>query len=85
MTSLPELGPYLGRLCALADPGKRWVPLDDIRLDLATGVLDLASAARDFGDDRGAVVGGVEDLDFGLAGAGGVDVAFAVDGGAAGV
>jgi hypothetical protein len=33
------------------------VPLDDIRLDLATGVLDLASAARDFGDDRGAVIG----------------------------
>ena len=33
------------------------MPLDDIRLDLATGVLDLASAARDFGDDRGAVIG----------------------------
>jgi len=57
MTSLPELGPYLGRLCALAEPGEPWVRLDDIRLDLATGVLDLASAARDFGDDRGAVVG----------------------------
>jgi hypothetical protein len=56
MTTLPELGPYLGRLCALAEPGERWVPLDDIRLDLATGVLDLASAARGFGDDRGAVV-----------------------------
>lgn len=56
MTALPELGPHLGRLCALAEPGERWVPLDDIRLDLATGVLELASAARGFGDDRGAVV-----------------------------
>jgi hypothetical protein len=57
MLALPELGPHLGRLCALAEPGDAWVPLDDIRLDLATGVLDLVSAARDFGDDRGAVIG----------------------------
>jgi hypothetical protein len=56
VTALPELGPHLGRLCALAEPGERWVVLDDIRLDLATGVLELAAAARGFGDDRGAVV-----------------------------
>ena len=56
LTTLPELGPHLGRLCALAEPGEHWVLLDDIRLDLATGVLELASAARGFGDDRAAVV-----------------------------
>ena len=54
--TLPELGPHLGRLCALAESDDQWVLLDDIRLDLATGVLELASAARGFGDDRPAVV-----------------------------
>lgn len=54
---LPELGPHLGRLCALVEPADRWAALDDIRLDLATSVLELASAARGFGDDRAAVVG----------------------------
>ena len=57
LSQLPELGPHLGRLCALAEPTVRWAPLDDIRLDLATAVLELASAARGFGDDRAAVVG----------------------------
>ena len=54
---LPELGPHLGRLCALVQPSTRWAALDDIRLDLATGVLELAAAARGFGDDRATVVG----------------------------
>ena len=57
VTLLPELGPHLGRLCALADPAPRWVGLEDVRLDLATGVLELASAARAFGDDQVAVAG----------------------------
>jgi hypothetical protein len=57
---LPELGPWLGRLCnaGAASRVKHFVPLDDIRLALATGVLDLAGAARGFSsDDRAAVVG----------------------------
>jgi hypothetical protein len=59
---LPELGPWLGRLCnAHAGPSqhiRHFVPLDDIRLALASGVLDLAGAARGFpGDDRAAIVG----------------------------
>jgi hypothetical protein len=57
VSALPELGPHLGRLCALVEPTRRWAALDDIRLDLATEVLELASAARGFGDDRAAVVG----------------------------
>ena len=58
--TLPELGPWLGRLCnAGAATGLRhFVPLDDIRLSLATGVLDLAGAARGFSpDDHAAIVG----------------------------
>jgi hypothetical protein len=57
VSGLPELGPHLGRLAALPEPGDRWVPLDDVRLALATGVLEHAGAARAFGDDRAAVVG----------------------------
>jgi hypothetical protein len=57
VSRLPELGPHLGRLCALPAPSSRWAVLDDIRLDLATEVLELASAARAFGDDRAAVAG----------------------------
>jgi hypothetical protein len=57
-TRLPELGPWLGRLCAppLVDsPGR--VPLEDVRLALASASLDLAGAARDFADgDRAAAV-----------------------------
>lgn len=60
-TTLPELGPWLGRLCnAQTSAGnmRRFVPLDDIRLALATGVLDLAGAARGFSaDDHAAIVG----------------------------
>jgi hypothetical protein len=59
--TLPELGPWLGRLCNAGAAGKvlhHFVPLDDIRLALATGVLDLAGAARGFsGDDHAAIVG----------------------------
>lgn len=59
---LPELGPWLGRLCnahGVANAGIRhFVSLDDIRLTLATGVLDLAGAARGFSaDDHAAIVG----------------------------
>ena len=57
---VPELGPSLGRL---VDPlpaprGALRVPLDDIRLDLVSGVFDLAGAARSFaaaGDHAGAI------------------------------
>jgi hypothetical protein len=58
---LPELGPWLGRLCNApsATRGIRhFVLLDDIRLALATGILDLAGAARGFSsDDHAAIVG----------------------------
>jgi hypothetical protein len=57
---VPELGPSLGRL---VDPppaarGALRVRLDDVRLELATGVFDLAGAGRSFaaaGDHDGAV------------------------------
>ena len=63
VATLPELGPWLGRLCnakggAANTVLRHFVPLDDIRLALATGVLDLAGAARGFsGDDHAAIVG----------------------------
>jgi len=56
---VPELGPALGRLCNRAEPaGGRWVTLDDIRLELATRIFELAGAARAFAsaDDRPAAV-----------------------------
>jgi hypothetical protein len=57
---IPELGPSLGRLI---DPppaplGALHVPLDDVRIDLVTGVFDLAGAGRSFaaaGDRDGAL------------------------------
>jgi hypothetical protein len=57
---IPELGPSLGRL---VDPppaplGALRVPLDDVRIDLVTGVFDLAGAGRSFaaaGDRDGAM------------------------------
>ena len=58
---VPELGPSLGRL---TDPpsgrprGALGVVLDDIRLQLVTGVFELAGAARSFalaGDRDGAI------------------------------
>lgn len=57
---LPELGPWLGRLCnaGAASKVRHFMPLDDIRIALATGVLDLAGAARGFSaDDHAAIVG----------------------------
>lgn len=58
--TVPELGPSLGRLVdpPPATPGALRVPLDDIRVDLVTGVFDLAGAARSFaaaGDREGTV------------------------------
>ena len=57
----PELGPSLGRLVdppQLRDRGSLDLVLDDIRLDLVTGIFELAGAARSFaasGDRQGAV------------------------------
>jgi hypothetical protein len=49
---VPELGPSLGRLGeppgTSADRGALDVPLDDIRLNLVTGLFDVAGAARSF-------------------------------------
>ena len=59
--SVPELGPSLGRLGdpALVDSrSPLGVTLDDVRLDLVTGIFDLAGAGRAFaaaGDRDGAV------------------------------
>ena len=58
-TLVPELGPALGRLCDRAQPVRgRWVRLDDVRLALATGIFELAGAARAFAvaDDRAGAV-----------------------------
>lgn len=56
---VPELGPALGRLCARGRGGdERWVRLDDVRIELASRVLELGGAARAFAaeDDRPAAV-----------------------------
>lgn len=58
--AVPELGPSLGRLVdpAASSGGALGVTLDDIRLDLVTGLFDLAGAARSFaaaGDPDGAM------------------------------
>jgi hypothetical protein len=48
---VPQLGPSLGRLTdppTKGRPGALGVALDDIRLDLVTGVFDLAGAGRAF-------------------------------------
>jgi hypothetical protein len=58
---VPELGPSLGRLSA--PPGSTAgrgleIVLDDIRLELVTGLFDMAGAARSFaagGDRHGAI------------------------------
>jgi len=59
---VPELGPSLGRLTEpplnLSAPGVGGVRLDDIRIDLVTGLFELAGAARSFasaGDAQGAM------------------------------
>jgi hypothetical protein len=59
--SIPELGPYLGRLSdppAITHRDPRMIPLDDIRIRMVTGVFELAGAARSFagaGDPQGAM------------------------------
>lgn len=58
--AVPELGPSLGRLVdpPSAHQGALRIPLDDVRLDLVTGLFDLAGAGRAFtaaGDHAGAV------------------------------
>jgi hypothetical protein len=56
---VPELGPALGRLSVRARSADgRWVRLDDLRLELATRILELGGAARAFAaaDDRAAAV-----------------------------
>lgn len=59
---VPELGPSLGRLsdppAGPTDRGSLDIVLDDIRLDLVTGIFDVAGAARSFaasGDRHSAV------------------------------
>lgn len=59
---IPELGPSLGRLVdpplTRGDRGSLDLVLDDIRLDLVTGVFELVGAARSFaasGDRQGAI------------------------------
>lgn len=57
---IPELGPSLGRVIdpPSAPLGALRVPLDDVRIDLVTGVFDLAGAGRSFataGDRDGAM------------------------------
>jgi hypothetical protein len=57
---VPELGPSLGRLVdpPAASPGALGLGFDDIRLELVTGVFDLAGAGRSFaasGDREGAM------------------------------
>jgi hypothetical protein len=59
---VPELGPSLGRLVdpplSRGDRGSLDLVLDDIRLDLVTGIFELAGAARSFaasGDRQGAI------------------------------
>lgn len=56
---VPELGPALGRLCSRARrTDQRWVRLDDVRLEVASRVLELGGAARAFAaaEDRAAAV-----------------------------
>jgi hypothetical protein len=58
---VPELGPALGHLSDPPlphQPSSSTVELDDIRLELVTGVFELAGAARSFaaaGDRQGAI------------------------------
>ena len=59
--TVPELGPSLGRLTdppAPAPLSPLGLAYDDIRIDLVTGIFDLAGAARGFaaaGDSDGAM------------------------------
>ncbi len=58
---VPELGPALGRLTAQPDRSAsgRWVALDDLRIELANHLFELAGAARAFaasGDRAAAAI-----------------------------
>jgi hypothetical protein len=55
---VPELAPSLGRLIVPRRHTEPWVPIDDVREELATAVLALAGEGRAaaVGDDRGAVL-----------------------------
>jgi hypothetical protein len=59
---VPELAPSLGRIIVPRRRHAPWVPLDDIREELATRVLELggegraAAAREDEGDDRGRIL-----------------------------
>ncbi|MDF3052039.1 MAG: hypothetical protein K0S19_144, partial [Geminicoccaceae bacterium] len=50
--TIPELGPSLGKLvdppATRGDRGSLDLVLDDIRMDLVTGIFELAGAARSF-------------------------------------
>ncbi len=54
---VPELGPSLGRLIVPRRVTEPWVPLDDVREALATGVMECAGVAR-----RDAANGGARAL-----------------------
>ena len=43
---VPELAPFLGRLLVPRRVGEPWIPVDDIREELATRVIELAGEAR---------------------------------------
>ena len=60
---VPELGPLLGGLAAPPRSGsdQRGIPLDDLRLALATDLFELAGAARAFAAS-GDVAGGIASL-----------------------
>src|ERR687884_2000610 len=59
---VPELGPSLGKLCDPPDleppRGALGLSFEDIRLELVTGLFDVAGAARSFaaaGDRQGTI------------------------------
>lgn len=62
MPHLPELGPALGRLCAPSPSATGAdASLDEVRLELATSILELAGAARDiFNSNPEAAVASVK-------------------------
>jgi len=50
--SIPEIGPSLGGLAAPpATDSREWIPVDDLRLALASRLIALAGSARIGGDD----------------------------------
>src|SRR5204863_473595 len=55
---VPELAPSLGRVLVPRRLEEPWVPLDDIREELATRVMELGGEARAAaaGDDRDRVL-----------------------------